>query len=111
MSDQDARDFLMGFEGVGIKTASCVLMFSMGRPVLPVDTHVHRIAQRLGLIGSSISAEAAHGILQEMTPDHLVYSFHVNLVTHGRRVCKSRNPACDLCRLLPICPSGGVFLT
>lgn len=111
MSDEDARAFLMQFKGVGIKTASCVLMFSMGRPVFPVDTHVHRIAGRLGLIGPKVSAEEAHGVLQAMIPDELVYSMHVNLVTHGRRVCKARNPACDACPLLEICSFGQRILS
>jgi endonuclease-3 len=110
MADDEARAFLMQFEGIGIKTASCVLMFSLCRPVLPVDTHVHRIAQRLGLIAMSVSAESAHEVLQEMVPDELVYSFHVNLVTHGRRVCKARNPACDACVLLENCPWGRRYL-
>jgi len=106
MPDEEARAFLMRFGGVGLKTASCVLMFSLGRPVFPVDTHVHRIARRLGLIGSSVSAEAAHDILREMIPDELVYSLHVNLVTHGRRVCKAQNPKCGECVLLILCPYG-----
>ena len=106
MPDKEARAFLIRFEGVGLKTASCVLMFSLGRPVFPVDTHVHRIARRLGLIGASVSAEAAHDILGEMIPDELVYSLHVNLVTHGRRVCKAQNPKCGECVLLILCPYG-----
>ena len=106
MSDGDARAYLMQFNGVGIKTASCVLMFSMGRPIFPVDTHVHRIAGKLGLIGPKVSAEEAHGILQDMIPDEMVYSMHVNLVTHGRRTCKARNPACDVCPLLEMCSFG-----
>lgn len=110
MTDEDVRAFLMQFDGVGLKTASCVLMFSLGRPVFPVDTHVHRIAQRLGLISSSVSADAAHEILQGMIPDELVYSLHINLVRHGRQVCKARNPACDICVLLPLCPCGRKFL-
>ena len=111
MSDEDARGFLMQFNGVGIKTASCVLMFSMGRQVFPVDTHVHRIAGRLGLIGPKVSAEEAHRLLQGMIPDEMVYSMHVNLVTHGRRVCKARNPTCDICPLLEICPFGQRMLS
>ena len=111
MSDEDARAFLMQFNGVGIKTASCVLMFSMGRPVFPVDTHVHRIAKRLGLIEPNVSAEEAHGVLQAMIPDEIVYSMHVNLVTHGRRVCKARNPACDVCPLLEMCSYGQRMLS
>lgn len=106
MSDDEARQYLMRFDGIGAKTASCVLMFSLGKPVFPVDTHVHRIAKRLRLIGPSVNAEAAHDVLQGMVPDELVYSCHVNLVTHGRRVCKARNPACDVCVLLPDCPHG-----
>ena len=109
MPDEDAREFLLRFDGVGLKTASCVLMFSLGRPVFPVDTHVHRIAKRLGLIGSSVSADAAHEILGEMIPDELVYSLHINLVTHGRRVCKARNPRCRECVLLELCPYGRGF--
>lgn len=110
MPDQEARDYLMQFDGVGVKTASCVLMFSLGRPVLPVDTHVHRLAKRLGLIQGRVSAEAAHHVLQAMVPDELVYSFHVNLVTHGRRVCKAQNPACDACVLLELCGFGQSLL-
>ena len=109
MPDEEAREYLMRFDGVGIKTASCVLMFSLGRPVLPVDTHVHRISRRLGLIGSE-SAESAHHTLQAMVPDELVYSFHVNVVTHGRRICKAQNPLCDACVLLPICHHGPSLL-
>jgi len=106
MTDEDARAYLMQFEGVGIKTASCVLMFALNRPVFPVDTHVHRIAQRLGLIDSSVKAEAAHAVLQGMIPDEMVYSMHVNLVAHGRRVCKAQRPVCDDCVLLELCRWG-----
>lgn len=106
MSDKEAREYLMGFEGVGIKTASCVLMFSLNRPVLPVDTHVHRLSMRLGLIDGKVSAESAHHVLRAMVPDELVYAFHVGLVTHGRRICKAQNPACDDCALLGLCPHG-----
>jgi endonuclease-3 len=111
MSNEDARAFLMQFNGVGVKTASCVLMFSMGRPVFPVDTHVHRIAKRLGLIEPNVSAEEAHRLLQAMIPDEMVYSMHVNLVTHGRRMCKARNPACDVCPLLEMCSFGQRMLS
>lgn len=106
MPDEEARTYLMGFYGVGIKTASCVLMFSMNRPVFPVDTHVQRISHRLALIDRNVGAEEAHYLLGEMIPDEDVYSLHVNLVTHGRRVCKARNPACDLCPLLEVCGFG-----
>ena len=106
MPDHEALEFLLQFEGVGSKTASCVLMFSLCRPVFPVDTHVHRVSQRLGLINASVNAEAAHEILGKMIPDEMVYSLHVNLVTHGRRICKARNPSCEICVLLKTCPYG-----
>lgn len=111
LPDEEARSYLMQFHGVGIKTASCVLMFALGRPVFPVDTHIHRISQRLDLIDSSVSAESAHHLLQAMIPDDSVYSLHVNLVTHGRRVCKARNPSCDICPLLELCDWGQKDLT
>ena len=106
MGDREARSHLMQFGGVGIKTASCVLMFSLCRPVLPVDTHVYRISSRLGLIGPSVSVEESHEVLQAMLQPEDVYSFHIDMVTHGRRVCKARNPACDACTLLEVCPNG-----
>src|SRR5450759_4943059 len=80
--DSEALGYLLGFDGVGRKTAACVLMFGLGRPVMPVDTHVHRVATRLGLIGR-MTADAAHDALQELVPPEQVYGCHVNLVTHG----------------------------
>ena len=108
MTDQEALDYLTGLPGVGPKTAACVLMFSLGRPVMPVDTHVHRVARRLGLIGAKVSAEAAHPILSELAGPKNVYALHVNLVLHGRRVCRARRPACHLCALAGVCPSAGL---
>ena len=100
--DSEAVDYLLAFDGVGRKTAACVLMFSLGRPALPVDTHVHRVAMRLGLIGKC-SADAAHDLLQRMVPADRVYSFHVNMVEHGRRVCHARGPDCRVCVLKGEC--------
>jgi endonuclease-3 len=107
MADQEAIDYLTGLPGVGPKTAACVLMFSLGRPVMPVDTHVHRVARRLGLIPPKLSAEAAHPLLTEMAGPGNVYALHVNLVLHGRRVCHARGPKCERCPLAGICPSAG----
>jgi endonuclease-3 len=100
MSDDDAIEYLMHFNGVGIKTAACVLMFSLCRNVLPVDTHVHRICIRLNLIDSSVSPEEAYHHLKLVCASDKRYS------THGRRVCKSVKPLCDLCCLLAICDFG-----
>ncbi len=98
-----AKAWLESLVGVGPKTAACVLLFSLGRPVLPVDTHVHRVSRRLGLIEPHASAERAHEILGEMLPDGAIYDFHVNMVSHGRQVCQARRPRCDVCTLAPRC--------
>jgi endonuclease-3 len=99
----EARVWLESLEGVGPKTAACVLLFSLGRPTLPVDTHVLRVSRRVGLIESGTSAEKAHEILGDMVSDGAVYDFHVNMVTHGRRVCHAQRPACDVCVIARLC--------
>ena len=111
MSDAEAQDYLTSLPGVGPKTAACVLLFSLGRPVMPVDTHVHRIARRLGIIDGKVTAEQAHPLLTELAgPDGpaQVYAAHVDFVRHGRRICHARRPACGECPLAGICPSAGV---
>lgn len=97
MSLQDAKAWLASFRGVGPKTAACVLMFACGMPALPVDTHVYRVSQRLGLIGERTNAEQAHVVLEAMTEPEQRYTFHVNMITHGRRVCKAQRPLCEVC--------------
>lgn len=100
---EEARSWLQSLEGVGPKTAACVLLFSLGRPVLPVDTHVLRVSRRVGLIERRASAEKAHQALGALVPEEAVYDFHVNMVTHGRRVCHARQPRHDLCVLAREC--------
>lgn len=100
--DEEAMDYLMAFDGVGRKTAACVLMFALNRPVMPVDTHVHRVAARLGLI-DNISVDKAHGLLQKQTPPERIYSLHVGLVLHGRQVCRAIKPECNKCILQKEC--------
>ena len=95
--DQTIGVYLRSFPGVGPKTAACVLMFNLGRPVLAVDTHVHRVAKRLGLIGPKVSADAAHDQLPELLDDAQIYSFHVHLIEHGRRICHAQRPTCGNC--------------
>lgn len=97
--NEPIRQYLRSFPGVGPKTAACVLMFNLGRPVLPVDTHVHRVAGRLGLIGPKTTPEEAHDALQYLLENDEVYSFHVHLIEHGRRLCHARRPECSLCPL------------
>jgi len=106
----EAKAWLQRLPGVGPKTAACVLLFSLGKPVLPVDTHVHRVAKRLGLIDSRVTAEKAHEILGDMVPPKNVYQFHIHMIEHGRRVCKAQRPLCNQCVLLKGCPAGQKLL-
>lgn len=101
--DGRVRDYLRGFHGIGPKTAACVLMFNLGRPVLAVDTHVHRVSKRLGLIGPRVGADAAHEELQALLDDDQVYSYHVHFIEHGRRTCHAQNPACGTCPVQAEC--------
>jgi endonuclease-3 len=102
----EAMSFLTALPGVGAKTASCVLLFSLGMPVMPVDTHVHRIALRLELIGRRVTADAAHPLLTALTPPDRMLEAHLLLIEHGRRTCKARRPHCEHCVLLDLCPFG-----
>ncbi|MFN7161476.1 MAG: endonuclease III domain-containing protein [Fimbriimonadales bacterium] len=99
----EARKFLLSLPGIGPKCAAIVLCFSMGRPVIPVDTHVFRVSWRLGLIPKSLGEAKAHGALEAIIPEPLVYRFHVALIRHGRALCKARNPRCAQCPLKEFC--------
>jgi endonuclease-3 len=103
MSLEEARAWLLSLDGVGPKTAACVLLFALGKPALPVDTHVHRVSLRLGLIAPRTSAERAHALLEAALPPDTVYAFHLNLIQHGRLVCHARRPACERCSLTEQC--------
>lgn len=105
MGDGDAMAYLTSFTGVGVKTAACVLLFALGRPVMPVDTHVFRVTKRLDFLGPRATRLSAHRILAAITPPPDVYSFHINLVKHGRQVCKAGRPLCGRCVIEPLCPS------
>jgi endonuclease-3 len=107
MSDGVALAYLQKLPGVGPKTAACVLLFSLGRPAMPVDTHVHRVAGRLGLLDRGTTAEAAHEALTALGGPEAadIYAAHVDLVRHGRRVCHARRPDCGRCPLNDLCPS------
>jgi endonuclease-3 len=99
----EARDYLRTLPGVGPKTAACVLLFSLGKPAFPVDTHVWRVARRLGLIGPRVTADAAHEVLGRAIPLAWRHTLHVNLIRHGRQVCHAQRPACDRCVLRSLC--------
>jgi endonuclease-3 len=100
---EEAKDWLVEIKGVGPKTAAIVLLFSLGMPAFPVDTHVHRVTGRLGLIGPKITREKAHTVLEELLPAELYYAFHLNVIRHGREVCAARNPQCQACTLTELC--------
>src|SRR3990172_8624474 len=89
-----AREWLRSLPAVGPKTAACVLLFGLGRPGLPVDTHVHRVAGRLGLVPAKLTPAKAQDRLEAMVPAADHYLFHVLLIRHGRHTCTARSPAC-----------------
>jgi endonuclease III len=106
MDEELAYEYLTNFKGVGPKTANCVLLFAFKHAVFPVDTHIHRIARRLKLIGPKTTAEQAHDVLKPMILPEDRYEMHVLLIEHGRRTCRAINPKCDQCVLLDLCPYG-----
>ena len=101
-------ELLVELPGVGPKTAACVLLFSLDRPYFPVDTHVHRVAIRLGLVAPAVTAVQTQVQLQvAIAPDEM-YEVHMNLIRHGRHVCVALRPICSQCVLNDICPKIGV---
>ena len=103
--DDAAQQYLTSLPGVGVKTAKCVMMYSLGRKVLPVDTHAARVATRLGLVSTG-SAAAIDRDISDIVPPLLRFDFHVNSVAHGRAVCRAVKPRCDGCVLSSLCPVG-----
>jgi endonuclease-3 len=102
----EARDYLCELPGVGRKTAACVLLFSYGRHDVPVDTHVHRVGTRLGLFRPGASLDECHDEMLRLSKGADPIESHVALIRHGRRTCHARNPRCDECPLLRMCPYG-----
>lgn len=100
---EEARAWLVSLNGIGPKTAAIILLFAFGRPAFPVDTHVHRLSQRIGFIGPKVSAEQAHPIMEAIVPPQDYLVFHLNLIKHGREVCHARGPRCEICPLQPHC--------
>ena len=101
---EEALDYLTALPGVGRKTAACVLLFAFGRPEIPVDTHVMRVGGRLGLFRPGASFDEAHDEMLAITPPEDAYEFHMNLIAHGRRLCRPARPRCDECALRRMCP-------
>jgi endonuclease-3 len=105
-SPAETMKYLTHFEGVGPKTAACVLLFALDQPVFPVDTHIHRIARRMGWIADKDTAERTHQVLDAAIPDELKHQLHVNLIAHGRTVCNARGPRCGECVVRSYCAFG-----
>ncbi|MDP9330966.1 MAG: endonuclease III [Actinomycetota bacterium] len=110
MSDADARGWLTSLPGVGPKTAAVVLSFAFGRDTLPVDTHVHRVSRRLGLVPDKTSAERADLLLHDLVPEGLRTPLHVALIRLGRETCKAPTPRCRECPLKDLCPTAPRYL-
>lgn len=99
----DVEAWLSQMKGVGPKTKAIVMLFSLGMPVFPVDTHVHRVTRRIGLIGSKTTREQAQSALALLVPEREYYNFHINLIEHGRAICPARKPKCAICPVRQLC--------
>lgn len=100
---EEAREFLSSFKGVGPKTVACTLLFACNRPVFPIDVHIFRIARRLALIPERCADEEAHRMMEALVPPKRYYEVHINLIRHGRKICRPRDPLCEQCCLVDYC--------
>jgi endonuclease-3 len=110
MPDAEAREYLTSLPGIGPKTAAVVLSFALGRDAMPVDTHVHRVTRRLGIVPDKASAERADRILHDLVPDGLRTPLHVAFIRLGREICKAPIPRCNVCPLKDLCPTAPRYL-
>lgn len=101
----EAMRWLLALPGVGVKTASLVMLFCFHKPILPVDTHVHRVSGRVGLIGAKVTTEQAHPVLLKLFPPdpYILYNFHVSALRHGQQLCIWGTPRCEPCPLKTMC--------
>jgi endonuclease III len=111
LPDDEARAYLTSLPGIGPKTAAVVMSFALGRDAIPVDTHVHRVTRRLGMIPSKASAERADRLLHETVPKGLRTPLHVGLIRLGREICKAPVPRCRQCPLKELCPTAPRYLS
>jgi endonuclease-3 len=104
MDPQEAMDTFCQLKGIGVKTMAVVLTFSCGKDIFPVDTHVHRLCKRIGLVPANTpSADKTFYLMKERVPKGKAFSFHLNLINHGRSICKARKPLCEQCPLTQVC--------
>jgi len=106
MPDEEARDYLQSFRGIGPKTVACTLLFARHKEVFPLDTHIFRVLKRMGILPEKITDAKAHRLLDELAPAGKFYSLHVNLIRLGRQICRPREPLCDQCPLIEYCDYG-----
>jgi endonuclease III len=106
LSSEDAVRYLSQFRGIGPKTIACTLLFACRKEVFPLDTHIFRILRRVGLIPQSCTDRRAHEIMNSIVPEGKFYSFHVNLIRHGRTLCRPREPLCERCPIVEYCDYG-----
>ena len=106
---EEAKRWLRELPGIGPKSAAIILCFSLGMPAMAVDTHVHRVIKRLGLVGPKTDVDKSQELLEKMVEPQQVYPLHVTLITHGRRVCKALRPLCHQCVLAQSCPSRAFY--
>ena len=103
MPMEKGLEYLLHFKGVGMKTASCVMLFSCGKPAFPVDTHILRVSQRLGIVGSKDNADNATDTYMKHTDPKDRFKFHIDIIFFGREICHPRNPECEKCKLRRVC--------
>lgn len=106
MSDEEARNYLQTFRGIGPKTVACTLLFALHKEVFPLDTHIFRVFKRMGILPEKISDQKEHRLLDELVPTGKFYSLHVNLIRLGRKICRPREPLCEQCPLIEYCDYG-----
>lgn len=106
LSPEEAVHYLSQFRGIGPKTVACTLLFACRKDVFPLDTHIFRILRRVGLIPQKCTDARAHQIMNSIVPKGKFYSFHVNLIRHGRTLCRPRVPLCERCPVVEYCDYG-----
>jgi endonuclease-3 len=108
---EEARAWLMRFNGVGPKTAAIVLCFALGKPAFPVDTHIYRVTGRLGLRPERMTVEQAHPHLEGLFPPETYYAAHLNIIRLGREICQARRPRCEICPIIKLCDYGSSVIS
>jgi endonuclease III len=108
LSSEEADKYLSQFRGIGPKTRACTLLFACRKEVFPLDTHIFRILRRVGLIPQKCTDARAHAIMNRQVPEGKFYSFHVNLIRHGRALCRPRDPSCERCPIVEYCDYGSL---